>query len=50
MAHTEKQVLATYIQAHLNYFFNPLTPGSDYHLISPYNVSPESHSKVRRIK
>ena len=29
MAHTEKQVLATYIQAHLNYFFNPLTPRSD---------------------
>ena len=22
---------------------------SDWHLISPYNVTPESHSKVKRI-
>ena len=29
---------------------NPLTPKSDQHLISPYNISPESHTKVMRIK
>ena len=29
---------------------NPLTPKSDLHLISPYNIIPESHSKVMRIK
>ena len=29
---------------------NPLTPKSDKHLISPYNISPESHIKVMRIK
>ena len=28
---------------------NPLTPKSDQHLISPYNISPESHTKVMRI-
>ena len=28
---------------------NPLTPYSDLHLISPYNITPESHTKVRRI-
>ena len=29
---------------------NPLTPESDKHLISPFNISPESHVKVTRIK
>ena len=29
---------------------NPLTPKSDWHLISPYNFTPESHSMVMRIK
>ena len=29
---------------------NPLTPKSDHHLISPYNITPESHIKVMRIK
>ena len=29
---------------------NPLTPKGDQHLISPYNISPESHIKVMRIK
>ena len=29
---------------------NPLTPWSDQHLISPYNIIPESPSKVLRIK
>ena len=34
------------------FFFkiNPLTPKSDHHLISPYNITPESHIKVMRIK
>ena len=30
--------------------FYPITPKSDWHLISPYNVSPDSHIKVTRIK
>ena len=29
---------------------NPLTPKCDWHLISPYNVTPESNIKVIRIK
>ena len=29
---------------------NPLTPKSDKHLISSFNITPESHIKVRRIK
>ena len=28
----------------------PLTPRNDYHLISPYNITLESHIKVTRIK
>ena len=31
-------------------FINPLNPKSDQHLISPYNIIPESHVKVMRIK
>ena len=31
-------------------FLNPLTPKSDQHLISPYNITTESHINVRRIK
>ena len=31
-------------------FLNPLNTKSDLHLISPYNVTPESHVKVVRIK
>ena len=30
-------------------FFNPLNPKSDQHLISPYNITPESQMKVMRI-
>ena len=30
--------------------FNPLTPNSDWHLISPYHINPELNIKVRRIK
>ena len=33
-----------------NLRMNPSTPKSDKHLISPYNISPESHIKVERIK
>ena len=29
---------------------NPFTLKSDKHLISPYNITPESHIKVTRIK
>ena len=29
---------------------NPLTPKSDQYLNSPYNITPESHIKVMRIK
>ena len=30
--------------------FNPLTPESDQHLISPYNITHETHIEVMRIK
>ena len=30
--------------------FNLLTPKSDLHLISPYNITTESHINVMRIK
>ena len=30
--------------------FNPLTSKGDQHLISPHNITPESHIKVMRIK
>ena len=30
--------------------FNPLTPKGDQHLISPYNITPESNIKVMGIK
>ena len=33
-----------------NQRINRLIPKSDQHLISPYNITPESHIKVRRIK
>ena len=32
------------------HLFKPLTRMSDEHLISPYNIIPESHIKVARIK
>ena len=32
------------------YQINPLTPRSDLHLISPYNITPESHINVMEIK
>ena len=30
--------------------FNPSTSTSDWHVISPYHITPESNIKVRRIK
>ena len=30
--------------------FNPFTPKSDQHLISPYKIYHESHNKATRIK
>ena len=35
---------------YINKILNPLNPMSDQHLISPYNITPESHIKVMRIK
>ena len=32
------------------YVVNPVTPKSDQHLISPYNINPELHIKVTRIR
>ena len=32
------------------WLFNPLTLKSDQHLISPYNITPESNIKVMKIK
>ena len=29
---------------------NPLNPKNEWYLISPYNIVPESHIKVMRIK
>ena len=34
----------------IKYYFDPLTSKSDWHQISPYNIIPESHVKVTRIK
>ena len=39
------------LHAYLNKIqFNPSTTKCDYHLISPYNITPESNMKVTRIK
>ena len=34
----------------VNFTLNPLTPKNDKHLISPYNITLESHIKIRRMK
>ena len=34
----------------LTFTSNPVTPMSNSHLISPYNIIPESHIKVMRRK
>ena len=40
-----------WVVAEMDYLaFNPFTLKSDKHLISPYNITPESHIKVMRIK
>ena len=33
-----------------NWLIKPLTPKNDWHLISPYNITPKSNTKVTRIK
>ena len=45
-------MLKNYMQCFIgvNFRVNPLIPKSDQHLISPYNINPESHIKVRRMK
>ena len=35
---------------YLSQSFNPFNPNRDEHLISPYNITPESHIKVMGIK
>lgn len=32
------------------FFLHPLTPKSDWHLVSPNHITPESNIKVTRIK
>ena len=39
-----KQLLLFWIE------LNPMAPKSDYHLISPHNITPKSLIKVTRIK
>ena len=41
-----------FVPFYFPFFFkiNPLTPKSDQHLISPYNITPESRIKVTRKK
>ena len=34
----------------LFYYLNPLTPKTDWHLTSLYNITPEFNIKVTRIK
>ena len=36
--------------SYLKTVFTLLTPKSGYHLISPYNITPESHIQVMKIK
>ena len=33
-----------------SFIINPLTPKSDHHLISPYNIVPKSNINIMRIK
>ena len=32
------------------FHINPLNPKSDQHLVSPYNITPESNIRVMRMK
>ena len=43
-------MISTYLFFLCDGSFTPLTPKSDQHLNSPYNITPESHIQVRRIK
>ena len=45
-------MLKNYMQCFIgvNFRVNSLNPKSDQHLISPYNITPELHIKVTRIK
>ena len=49
LARVEKSTFQSELQ-HSNNFLNLLTPKSDWQLISPYHITPESNIKVRRIK
>ena len=44
---TRKQTLKIYI---IQFPLPPMIPKIDQHLISPYNISPESHIKAMRVK
>ena len=46
---TKRTRVVRYLSFH-NLQFNPLTPKSDKHPISPYNITTKSCSKVVRIK
>ena len=41
--------LHTYVMLRFLDFTDPVTPRSDQHLISPYNITRESHNRVTRI-
>ena len=49
LARVKKSTFQSELQ-HSNNFLNLLTPKSDWQLISPYHITPESNIKVRRIK
>ena len=53
--HIENKTLSRYLSDKLkleksSILLNPLTPRGDQHLISPYNITPEWHIMVMRIK
>ena len=53
--HIENKTLSRYLSDKLklekpSILLNPLTPRGDQHLISPYNITPEWHIMVTRIK
>ena len=49
-ANTMDPVLSSHLWEMVGLRLNPLTPKSDLHLISPYNITTESHINVMRIK
>ena len=49
-ANAADQVLSSHLWEMVGLRLNPLTPKSDKHLISPYNITTESHINVMRIK